>query len=72
LLNGEPTKLPAYVPENIAKLVYRLLDKDPVKRIKCQDAIDYMNEMCLVHSFGKIIFETREDKLEECIEKRAT
>jgi hypothetical protein len=43
--------------------------------MKCQDAVDYMNEMCLVHSFGKIIIEkdsvSREDKLEECIEKES-
>ena len=50
--NGKPTKLPAYVPKNIAKLVYRLLDRDPAKRIKCQDAIDCMDDFSLSYSLG--------------------
>jgi hypothetical protein len=65
------------VPEKIAKLVYKLLDKDPAKRINCQDANDYMNDLSLSSSIGEmkikkpVVELSREDKLEECIQKES-
>jgi serine/threonine protein kinase len=55
VLKGQPIpELPAYVPEKIAHLVYRLLDRDPAKRINCQDAIDCMDDFSLSYSFGRM------------------
>ena len=39
LLNGEPKKLPEYVPEYISAIVRGLLLKDPFKRLTCEQVL---------------------------------
>lgn len=40
LIKGKPNRLPEFVPEYLANMVYSMLDTDPVKRLKCQEALD--------------------------------